>query len=246
MKIRSIKRGLSLTELLVTMAVIIILFAIGIPASKKIAQTFDSSSNVKMVIGSALANARAIAIRDNTYVGLRFQADAQGDQYMILVKYDPSLAGGSMYFRALENHRPYKLPEGVIVFDMYVDDEDKCIAQDVATQQDIDEVNADLAVPAAIQDMTTFTVLFNKTGKMVINSISVSDCDTDDNVFVPVVAAGSSCLFAEDTRKENTRRYFVIGDKEEFSVVPADARYSQYFQFAEKVFINPYSGQVMK
>ena len=53
--------GFSLTELLTVVAVMTILFGLGVPTAKQIVDSFQSSAGLHNVISAALGNARAIA-----------------------------------------------------------------------------------------------------------------------------------------------------------------------------------------
>ena len=73
------KKAFSLTEIMVVIAIVAILATIVIPAAKTLIESFEMDSQVKPVIGAALANARAIAMREQKYAGIRFQQDLSGD-----------------------------------------------------------------------------------------------------------------------------------------------------------------------
>ena len=111
--------GISLTEILVVIGIMAILMGISIPAAKQLAESFESGTGVRQLINAALSNARAIAVRNQTYAGVRFQEDTNGNTYLIFIVHDPDpspngtdLANG---FRAVMGRKPMKLPEGVTV-----------------------------------------------------------------------------------------------------------------------------------
>ena len=100
------------------MAVMAILMSIAVPTAKKLMQGFESSTGVRQLINAALSNARAIAVREQTYAGVRFE-QKDSITYMVLVLHDPDPSpNGTGYaygFRVVEGRRPMKLPEDVMV-----------------------------------------------------------------------------------------------------------------------------------
>lgn len=133
MKQRIRHPGVTLSEVLVVVAAMVLLTVLAVPATRKIVASFESASGVRRVIAAALANARAIAAKEQCYAGIRFQQDLNGDQYMIFIIHDPAdpptaaqlaadpqrtgtgLANG---FRALDGRKPIKLPATVGVADL--------------------------------------------------------------------------------------------------------------------------------
>ncbi|HEV59176.1 MAG TPA: prepilin-type N-terminal cleavage/methylation domain-containing protein, partial [Phycisphaerales bacterium] len=114
------KRGQSaftLTEMLVVMAILAITFGLGLQAAKMIMASFESGANVRHIISAALANARALAMKEGTYVGVRFQPNREGRQYMILIRHDYEATGLANGFVAVDNRQPTPLPENVLVLD---------------------------------------------------------------------------------------------------------------------------------
>jgi len=109
--------GISLTEILVVIAVMAILMGVSIPAVKQLTRSFESGTGTRQLSNAALSNARAIAVRSQTYAGVRFQQDINGNTYLIFIVHDPDpspngtgLANG---FRTVIGRKPMKLPEGV-------------------------------------------------------------------------------------------------------------------------------------
>ena len=120
---------MSLTEILVVMAIMAILMGVSIPAAKQLMGSFESSTGTRQLINAALSNARAIAVRNQTYAGVRFQEDINRNTYIIFIEHDPSdnpanapqpigtgLANG---FRAVTGRKPMKLPQDVGVVSGY-------------------------------------------------------------------------------------------------------------------------------
>ncbi len=107
--------GLTLTELLVVIAVMAILMSIAIPAVKGIMESFDSGTSVRQLINAALSASRAIAIREQTYAGVRFQKGSDGNTYIVFIVHDPAATGFANGFRGILGRKPMKLPEGVAI-----------------------------------------------------------------------------------------------------------------------------------
>ncbi len=107
--------GLTLTELLVVIAVMAILMSIAIPAVKGIMESFDSGTSVRQLINAALSASRAIAIREQTYAGVRYQKGSDGKTYIDFIVHDPAATGFANGFRGILGRKPMKLPEGVAI-----------------------------------------------------------------------------------------------------------------------------------
>lgn len=106
--------GMTLTELLVVIAIMAILLGITIPTAQHLMNSFEDSTGVRYLINAALSNARAIAVRNQTYAGVRFQ-EADGYTYMIFIVHDMQATGAANGFKAVKGRKPMKLPEGVSV-----------------------------------------------------------------------------------------------------------------------------------
>lgn len=111
---------MTLTEILVVVAVMAILLGISVPTAQHLMDSFESSTGVRYLINAALSNARAIAVRNQAYAGVRFQTAAGGNTYMIFIVHDPDATGYANGFRAVMGRQPMKLPEGVTVNDCFV------------------------------------------------------------------------------------------------------------------------------
>ncbi|MCI0499560.1 MAG: prepilin-type N-terminal cleavage/methylation domain-containing protein [Planctomycetales bacterium] len=109
------RSGLSLTEILVVVGIMAVLMAISIPAARGLINSFESTASVRQLINAALSNARAIAVRQQTYAGARFQQNRDGSTYMIFIVHDKDATGDAYGFRAVTGRKPMKLPEKVTV-----------------------------------------------------------------------------------------------------------------------------------
>ena len=106
---------MSLTEILVVVGIIAVLMGVSIPAAKQLAGSFETGTGVRQLINAALSNARAIAVREQAYAGVRFQENKDGNNYMIFIVHDNAATGYANGFRAVTGRKPMKLPEDVSV-----------------------------------------------------------------------------------------------------------------------------------
>ena len=105
MKASCKQNGFSLTEMVVVVAIIALLTALGLPAINSLRRSFESGSGAKSMISAALSSARAIAAKEQRYAGVRFELDFHDNQYMIFIIHDPESTGLSNGFRALEGQK---------------------------------------------------------------------------------------------------------------------------------------------
>jgi len=112
--------GVTLTEILVVVAVMAILLGISVPTAQHLVDSFESSTGVRYLINAALSNARAIAVRNQAYAGVRFQQAADGHTYMVFIVSDMEGTGYANGFRVVEGRKPMKLPEDIVISKMSV------------------------------------------------------------------------------------------------------------------------------
>lgn len=270
-----IKRGFSLTELLVVVGIVALLMSIGIPAAKKLSESLESSDGVRSVINAALCNARATAIMEQKYAGVRFQFGTDGRQYMVLVLHDPAdgrtiteiennpdmtgtgLANG---FRVIKNRKPTVLPANVGVMDLLIrfntGDATDPTYRGITTTDDsyFDE-------EYELNDTTTFAIVFSPAGKLVSHEIRVrnkhgrTDDLSPDDVFNTYnnVSVGNSLLYQDDYPadgfgQEFSRKNFLIYNVEAFKKISPTTRWSGYLRGlyqTKRVFVNPHSGEIV-
>jgi Tfp pilus assembly protein FimT len=249
---------MTLTELLVVIAIMAILLGISVPTAQRLMDSFESSTGVRHLINAALSNARAIAVRQQAYAGVRFQPDKDGNTYMIFIVQDTQATGLANGFRAVEGRKVMKLPEdvGVIIYHTFVD-------------ADLDtSTNAGKAV---WNDAHTFSVIFSPQGKMTIHAVRVRNKDgyydgytqiSNDTIFniasevtvnkamfcqddypYPSVAAWPHGGFVEETSVQE----FILYSKKELQKVPVAQRWTLFFQQkqAKADFISPYTGELV-
>jgi hypothetical protein len=239
------RSGLTLSETVVSVAIIGIMIAVAIPAVRVLQESMHSRG-AKSMVGGALSAARALAAKHQKYAGIRFQYDPNGyNQYMIFILHDYPNLGLANGFHAIEGLKPIRLPEDQGVMDLHFAD------------QPIDTLDSDVVLedPNTIIDMTTFSVVFTPSGKLVIHKVRVRRTNPSDNIFngVGIVAAGNA-MFQEDGgsksaepwHEELSRSSFIIYDRREFEKVPWDTRWTDYLQGLDVFYINPYTGTIIE
>jgi prepilin-type N-terminal cleavage/methylation domain-containing protein len=260
-------QAMTLTELLVVMSVMVILLAIAAPVAKKLSQSLGESTGTRSIIAAAMSNARAIAVRDQKYAGVRFQQDSGGKQYLVLIIHDPnavrlngySLANG---FRAIQGKRPMALPDDVGVISCRVQsDYDDGTTTDWDLTDNPTAANTGLNNDAGRNDAATFSIVFSPSGKFVVHPVRVYSVGVNDAVFNSKAAViANTAKFrrdaGEDTSKdidaqqgyqeENSVPSFKIYSKKELDKVDATLRWSGYLSGLDKEFVNPYTGELIK
>jgi type II secretory pathway pseudopilin PulG len=239
MKIKSRQSGISLTEMVVVVASVTLLAVFGVPAVSAFLKSFESTSGTRAMIGSALASARAIAAKEQRYVGVRFQkayhrqGPLEAPQYMIFIVQDPAL--GSYFFRAVKGIEPIKLPDSVGVMDLtIVEGDDRNYLKNPANPKDEYRLDDPLISPGpdswiddpnALRDTTTFSVVFSPSGKLVVHGVRITNRDgytdtaTYKNVFSSddifnkkeQVDSGIGMFYQDDYFGELTNPYYDLG-----------------------------------
>jgi hypothetical protein len=210
------------------------------------------------MIAAAMSNARATAIKEQKYAGIRFQTATDGNQYMVFIVNDPSsMAKGSIAngFVAVIGQKPIKLPGDGRVMDLEIR---KDYTQ--AKPSDSDEIidNGGIDTEEELRDTTTFTIIFSSAGKLVTHQVWVRNRDclktgfSADKVFNTdtVVNAGDALLYqddypAEGLGQEYSRKSFIIFDKKTLDAVDTDFRWTDYLSKLEKIYLNPYTGELV-
>jgi len=183
---------MTLTELLVVVAVMSILLSISVPTAQHLMKGFESSTGVRHLINAALSNARAIAVRQQAYAGVRFQQDVDGDKtYMILIVYDKEATGDADGFRAVIGRKPMELPEDISV-SAYVQKPDETWSTE-----------------------SFFSVLFSPSGKLTIHEAQCLHSSTADTIFN---STGDS-MFTEDGDSWFSVQDFVLVKEDKYGTV---------------------------
>ena len=177
-------KGFSLSELLVVIGVMSLLAGIGIPATKAIMDSVNSSAGLRNMLNAATNNARAMAIKHQKYAGIRFQTDNEGNQYMIYIVSDdaasptvaeltanPELTGTGLAngFRALKGRKPIKMPGDGRVMDL------KIRTNSDARYPDYTDIDSDVEIDSDVKlyDTSTFAIIFSPAGKLVTHQVRI-------------------------------------------------------------------------
>jgi hypothetical protein len=182
------KYGLTLTEMVVVIATISLLVAIGLPVMHVIRESFESRTGGKSMISAALSSARAIAAKEQRYAGIRFQQDLAGNQYMVFIMHDFERTGLSPGFRTVEGLKPIKLPESLGVMDLMVrinhgthwtDAED--LSEQPLREIYLDDTNPRNLGPDRknrfITDTSSFSIVFSPSGKLIMRDVRMRNRD---------------------------------------------------------------------
>ncbi len=266
MKTKTKQSGRTLAEMAVIIAAIVLLGSFGLPAIRAFLDSFESGASAKAVISAALASARAIAAREQRYAGIRFQkayhpeGPLKASQYMIFIVHEePSkMRGLTIGFRAVEGLAPIKLPDTVGVMD-----------SDLVQQRVNLDPTWEPSGPPELTDLTTFSIVFSPSGKMVIHDLRIRNRDgiymPDNSVPAKVslddifnseenIINYNVGMFVQDDYqpilyKESSRRSFVIYNRQEFGrAYQIGQAYSGYLQrlLPDAIYINPYTGTMIE
>ncbi len=252
-------------EMVVVIATIALLVGFGLPALRALLNSFETQSGAKTLISTALASARAVAAREQSYAGVRFQQDSAGIQYMVFIVHDFGKTGLAPGFRAVKGVKPIKLPETVSVVDLIYNPNLLTPQGDGIVDNDI-ELN-DVNV---LMDTMTFSIIFSPSGKLVIHNVRVrnrdgiyqpdngtSDKVSMDDIFnspLNINNYGVGMFIQDDYPAmglwaELSRNSFVIiYEKDKFEQARGrGSAWSDYLaQMAlDRIYINPYTGTII-
>ncbi|MBN2512821.1 MAG: hypothetical protein JXB18_07780 [Sedimentisphaerales bacterium] len=244
-----------------TISIIAILLAVSIPAAKELSRSLEQSVGAGSMIDAALANARAIAIREQKYAGVRFQRDAQGNSYLIFIIHDPAATGFANGFRAVENKKPMPLPEAVGVISCRVQkyyNDDKTTDVDLYVEGKNNPATADSLLNSDVRmnDASTFSIVFNASGKFVYHEVRARSSGTYDKIFnTALEAAAGRAVFLQDEsetmaqngfQEETSVGSFIVYDRKELLKTAATNRWSGLFSKLMIDSINAYTGELIK
>jgi hypothetical protein len=173
---------MTLTELAVVMAVVALLAVLSVPAVRALMGSFESGSSTRAMIGAALASARAMAAKEQSYVGVRFQkayhpqGPLRASQYMIFIIHDKKATKLAYGFRAIAGLKPMKLPDSVGVTDMTTVYREESGNQVDITEYDVID-DTMISEERDVTDATTFSIVFSPSGKLLIHEVRVRNCD---------------------------------------------------------------------
>jgi len=181
--------GLTLPEMVLVILTIGLLVTISLPGIRSLMHSFESQSSPRALISAAMASARAIAVREQRYAGIRFQPVyrpencVQGPQYMIFIINEPAV--GAYAFRTVEGIEPIRLPQAMGVLDLALV-MDRNVANPANPNQQvflddpsIADVQKDgwLSDIALFNDTSTFSVIFSPVGRLVRHGVWVRNKD---------------------------------------------------------------------
>ncbi len=267
------KPGFTLIEMLVAMAIIVIVGAVSLISIRAIMKSFNSGSYAINIIDAALSSARATAIKEGKYAGIRFQREYnpagfdKASQYMIpiVLANVNDMNGTKDCYVAIEGKRVIKVPDSLIVMETYRYDYSS------SPHEDFEMKDAYLNDLIGLRNATTFTILFSPSGKPAVRFAQVRNRDgesnpkdakdSSDRVFNSKVnvESGIGQFFQDYTYgaadeieglwKEPTRTSFFIFDRKEFEKVDPSKRCSD---FIDKIkdqstyYLNPYNGKIIR
>jgi len=265
MRTRSKQSGLTLPELIVAIATIALLVGFGLPAIRALMNSFETQSGAKTLISTALASARAIAAKEQSYAGVRFQRDSAGNQYMVFIVHDFVKTGLSPGFRAIKGVKPIKLSEKVVIVDLLYGPGLLNPVGDGIVNNDI-ELNDE----NVLTDTMTFSIIFSPAGKLVIHDVRVRNRDgiyqpdngtadkvSMDDIFNSPVNINNYGvgIFIQDDYPEmglgaelSRNSFVIIYEKDKLEQARGMGRaWSDYLaQVARgRIYINPYTGTII-
>jgi type II secretory pathway pseudopilin PulG len=276
--------GLTLTEMAVVVGVTALLAGLALPGVRMVMESFESGDSAASMISSALSAARGLAAREGHYVGVRFQKAYNRDaadplnpltasQYMIFIIHDskpaPNGTGLANGFRAMEGHKPIKLPDSIGVMDLTL--VTRSVAGNIITfTEDLIDTDAEISSPEQLRDTTTFSIIFSPSGRLVTHEVrvrnrhgrtngaatqSIDDVfNTDVRITDPTAPYG---MFHQDDYPpigpmgigpEWSRNRFVIYDRIELrKAFEAHLAWSGYLVnlVGEMTYINPHTGTII-
>jgi hypothetical protein len=252
------RAGLSLLEETLVVAIVAVLIFLAVPAARYLFNTLETPAGVKALIGSALSSAKAIAAREQRYVGIRFQhacyIDTQGNiqpeesplkmpQYMIFIEYQPvgqTASNDQDTFTAIEGIEPIKLPENIGVMDLTLTPN--------PGQTELINNNGEIDEDSELLDTTTFSIIFSPAGKLVVREVLTRNRDgltsgdarksEDDIINTWGQVENGYAMFWQDNDvfsglrliQEPSRRSFIIYDRTVLRGLPDNERYDRYLK----------------
>ena len=257
--------GITLMEMTVVVAIVALLAAFGLPAIRTFVNSLESKGPAEAMINAALSSARAIALKEQRYAGIRFQCAYEPNnpkgalaspQYMIFIINETNrdlsgnLANG---FRVVEGIEPIKLPDSIGVMEV------------INSDGEVDDNPS-----GELTNKTSFSILFSPAGKLVIHDVRVrnrdgvyqpdnSDSDKDkhsmDDIFNSLVNIrdyGVGMFIQDDYGplgfvEEPSRNAFIIYERDKFKAAfEKGLAYSDYLKNLAPIHINPYTGTIIK
>ena len=259
-------RALTLPEVLTALTIVVVVGAVVLPVSRALNEALRGAANTQAIVSTVLQNARAIAIRDGKYAGVRFQTDNTGRQYGIYIDHvEQGISGSSdsftVYYKAVEGRKPIPLPEGMALTDMVVGSFNSPIYND-RTFRNLEET--DILNEAAMTDTTSFSVIFdskgrlakvvcrmrNRQGKYLPND-GGSGGDSNDKIFNSEVNVDLGLAqFVQDDYgnlglgAELSRVQLKIFDKNKYNQIETAGEKFNYLDGLDWLNVNQYTGKL--
>jgi Tfp pilus assembly protein FimT len=238
------KQGLTLIEMTVVIAMIVLLIGLGLPAVRAFFSAFETVSAARSMISAALATARAFAVENQRYAGIRFQTDLHERQYMVLVVQEPDMLAWG--FCAAKGVKPIKLPESIGVTDFTIVTGRNTVNPVNSQEIRLDDITLGgdglIDEPFEVTDTTTFSIVFSPSGKLVVHGVQIRNRDgyvdsasntniSSDDIFnkKTQVDAGIGMFYQDDyfgtswskysnlgLGPEPSRKSFVVYKKDQF------------------------------
>ncbi len=246
----------------IVIVAVALLTLVGLPAVRAFLRSFENESGVRTAVSAALASARAVALKDQRYVGIRFQNagdpmdSLDAPQYMIFIVHDFDRTGLADGFRAIEGLKPMKLPDSVGVMDLGL----------MREKLDPDSGSESTGGLDELVSLTTFSIIFSPSGKMVVHDVRVRNRDgvfdpedpseSNDDIFNSeqnVVAHGVGMFVQDDypalgLEKEASRRGLVIYERHKFRrAYRTGVVWSAYVRglLSQAIYVSPYTGTII-
>ena len=261
----------TLVELLVVVTIIGIMLGLTMPSFNTMMKSQQAAS-AKTLIRSALTQAQVYASSNQKYAGLRFQPDAEGRPYIILIEHVPDCYVGAAAsnvaerYTAIPNAKPVPLPEGIGLISAAIDTFGTPAERNWYLRQDD-------TTPLGIFGATTFSIIFSPTGQLVTKEVVVRERQLTDTFGNLVDLTFGSKLRVEDPLTNPKPRFYhdnkstgwpgyadsvgycdieysthgiYIYEVEPMNTVDPAARYTEYVSQLKPVLINTYTGKLIE
>ena len=211
-------RGFTLVELLVTITLVAIVLGVTIPSVAKLFAS-GATAQASNMLTAQLSIARMLAITEGTYAGVHVQLSDRADSedcYLAVLWDDPTTPDDHS-LSLPKGQQPKKVPSGAAFADL-------------ATVNDAID-SPGMLDEDGLEDLTTFTVLFDSTGVMVCyvrptgsqtepQPISLADPD-DSEIFV---ADGAGPIDVDDPEAPEAKKLWERPEDEKgaTAVVPIE------------------------
>lgn len=253
--------GISLLEVVTTVAILVLLGTLSMPAIDQFIDSMSSSGSVEMMVRSALSSARVMAMERQRNVGIRFQRDyLTGRQYIIFIEYEgPELITITTGYKAVEGIKPVQLPDTMEVLDRNVRTNTTSAINSSA--QSIDAYALLITEVGRKEDLRAFSIVFSPKGQLIQTEVRVRNRDgvedpgiteSNDDVFNSWqnIEAGYGQFVQDDYAslgygREYSRVGFAIVNKKEFDSWTDLAKCVYLTKNEYRYFVSVYGGELI-